>query len=131
MKGPRFLYDWLIKKFRDNWPCFWKAYSWLTAVFVIALFCDAASTIHFMLRAGPEIEMHPVIRCLSRALGPVAGPLFAAAGKAVGGIVLAVYLRKFAAYLFVTVSIISFWAAWYNTWGYKVYRPMILDWFVW
>ena len=64
-------------------------------------------------------------------MGPVAGPLAAAAGKAIVGIALAVYLRKFAAYLFATASIISFWAAWYNIWGYKLYTPMILEWFVW
>jgi len=125
------LHGWLINRFRENWRGFWKTYSWLTAIFVVALFCDAASTIHFMLRAGPEVEIHPIIRCISRAMGPVAGPLATAVGKAIAGIALAVYLRKFAAYLFVTASIISFWAAWYNIWGHKLYTPMIFEWFVW
>jgi len=125
------LHGWLINRFRKNWCGFWKTYSWLIAVFIVALFCDAASTIHFMLRAGPEVEMHPIIRCISRIMGPVVGPLAAATGKAITGIALAVYLRRFAAYLFVTASIISFWAAWYNIWGHKLYTPMILEWFVW
>jgi hypothetical protein len=125
------LKGWLISRFRRNIPGFWKTYRWFIVVFVVALFCDAASTIHFMLRAGPEIEIHPVIRFVSRMLGPVVGPLVAAVGKAFIGLVLAIYLRKFAAHLLITVSIISLWAGWYNIWGYKVYTPMILEWFVW
>jgi len=100
-------------------------------LFVIALFCDAASTIHSMLIEGPDVEIHPVIRLVSRTLGPVAGPLVATAGKTLAGLLVAIYCRRFAAYIFVTASIISFWAAWYNIWGFKVYTPLILKWIPW
>jgi len=100
-------------------------------VFAIALFCDGASTIHFMLREGPEVEIHPAIRFISRILGPVAGPLAATIGKVAAGIIVGVYFRRLAGYIFVTASIISFWAGWYNIWGYRIYTPNILRWIPW
>ena len=123
--------SWLVSKFRENYRGFWKDYRWFVVVFVISLFCDAASTMHFMLREGPDVEMHIVIRFISQALGPVAGPLVGAVGKAVAGVIVGVFCRRFAAYIFVTASIISFWAAWYNMWGYQLYTPIIMEWFPW
>jgi hypothetical protein len=125
------LASWLVSKFRENYRGFWKDYRWFVVVFVISLFCDAASTMHFMLREGPDVEMHIVIRFISRLLGPVAGPLVGAVGKAVAGVIVGVFCRKFAAYIFITASIISFWAAWYNIWGYQLYTPIIMEWFPW
>ena len=123
--------SWLVTKFRENYRGFLKRYQWSIAVFVLALFCDAASTIHFMLVEGPDVEIHPLIRLVSKILGPVAGPLLAAAGKAVTGVVVSIFCRRFATYIFVTASVISLWAAWYNMWGYKVYTPLILKWIPW
>ena len=123
--------SWLVSKFRENYRGFWKDYRWFVVVFVISLFCDAASTMHFMLREGPDVEMHIVIRFISQILGPVAGPLVGAVGKAVAGVIVGVFCRRFAAYIFVTASIISFWAAWYNMWGYQLYTPIIMEWFPW
>jgi hypothetical protein len=84
-----------------------------------------------MLIEGPEVEIHPIIRFISKALGPVVGPVIAAIGKALAGIIVCVFCKRFAAYIFTAASIISFWAAWYNIWGYKVYTPLILKWIPW
>jgi hypothetical protein len=110
------LAGWLVTKFSENYRGFLKDYRWFIAVFVLALFCDAASTIHFMLIAGTDVEMHPLIRMVSKILGPVAGPLLAAVAKAVAGVIVCIFCRRFAAYIFVIASVISFWAAWHNTW---------------
>jgi len=121
----------LIETFRENRRDFFKHYCIFIIIFVLALFCDAASTIHFMLRDGPDVEIHPLIRFVSRLLGPVAGPIIGALTKTVGGIAVCIILRRFAAHILVAASIISFWAAWYNLWGYKVYTPIILQWVSW
>jgi len=119
----------IVSKFKQNSRGFLKDYRWFIVVFTFSLLCDAASTIVFMLREGPNIEMHPVIRYVSEMLGPILGPLLSAAFKIAAGTAVAIYCRRFAAHIFITVSIISFWAAWYNIWGYKIYTPNIMVWF--
>jgi len=125
------LAGWLTTTFRENYRGFWKNYRWLVAVFVVSLFCDAGSTMYFMLKEGPDAEMHIVIRFLARVFGPIAGPLIGAVGKAVTGVLVGIYVRRFAGHIFVTASIISFWAAWYNIWGFRLYTPIIVYWFPW
>lgn len=92
------------------------------------MICDTVTTIRFMSEDGIDAEIHLAIRFISGFLGPVAGPVTGAFGKISAGILVGVFLRSFAAYIFVTASIISFWAASYNQWGYKIYTPVILDW---
>ena len=123
--------SWLLDKFRENYSGFLHRYRWFIAVFVLAIFCDAASTIHFMLIEGPGVEIHPLIRLVSKIFGPVVGPVMAAVGKTLAGVGLCIFCRRFAAYIFVAASIISFWAAWYNIWGYRIYTPLILKWIPW
>jgi len=84
-----------------------------------------------MLRDGIDAEVHLLIQYISKLLRPVMGPIAGALGKMFGGIIVGIFLRRFAAYIFVTASIISFWAAWYNMWGYRIYTPIILDWIPW
>ena len=119
----------IIERFHENRRGFWQKYKYLIIIFLVSLFCDALSTIHFMRRLGPEAEMHLVIRWVSILFGNTMGPLLGALGKAVSGLLVAIYLRRFAIYIFISVSIISLWAAWYNVWGYKVYEPNIFSWF--
>ena len=121
----------IIERLRDNSRGFWGKYYWLTLIFVVSVLCDALSTIHFMRKWGPEAEIHLAIRWTSMLFGNIIGPLIGAFGKAVAGLLVAIYLRRFAVYILITVSIISFWAAWYNVWGYKVYEPNILNWIPW
>ena len=113
-------------RFRNNARGFWGAYRWLLIVFVVSLFCDAASTIYFMIKLGPELEIHPMVRIAARIAGPVAGPLLGASAKALAGILVAIYCRRFAAYILILASLISFWAAWYNVWGIELYWPIFM-----
>ena len=121
----------LLEILTENYRGFIREYRWFIAIFVVAILCDAASTIHFMLQTGPDSEMHIIIRYLSKLLGSIAGPLAGAIGKILSGTIVAIYLRRFAIYIFVTASAISFWAAWYNMWGHRIYVPRILVWFTW
>ena len=121
----------LLSIFKNNSYTFFWDYRWFITIFVVAVICDAITTIHFMLKDGIEAEVHLIIKYISRFLGPVAGPVTGAVGKILGGIVVGIFLRRFAAYIFMTASIISFWAAWYNLWGYKIYKPILLDWIPW
>ena len=120
----------VIERFRSNSHGFWSAHRWLMMAFILALFCDAASTVYFMLHVGPEAELHPAVRIISHILGPVAGPLLSASFKAIAGVCVAIYLRRFARHIFFTVAVISFWAAWYNMWGNAVYTPLFMKWLV-
>jgi hypothetical protein len=115
-------------RFIQNHTGFWMTYRWFIGVFIIAVFCDALSTIHFMNRFGIEGELHPAYYLVSKALGPNLGPLIAAVGKAIAGFAVAIYCRQFAVHIFLAASIISFWAAWYNIWGLHIYSPILLEW---
>lgn len=117
-----------IARFRENSRGFWGVYRWVLIIFVASLLCDAASTTYFMVRTGPEMEINPLVRIASKLFGPIVGPLFGAMVKTVGGIMVAIYFRRFAAYLLILVSLISLWAAWYNIWGIEMYSPMFMRW---
>jgi hypothetical protein len=121
----------IIQRLRDNSRGFWRKYYLVIMIFLAAVLCDALSTIHFMRKWGPEAEIHLAIRWMSMWFGNILGPLIGALGKAIAGLLVAVYLRRFAIYILLAVSIISFWAAWYNVWGYKIYEPNILNWIPW
>ena len=122
----------VITKFRQNYRGFWRSYRWLIIIFIIALLCDAAGTIHFMLKDGANTEeVHPVINLAAKILGPVLGPLFGAIGKAFAGLCVAIYCRRFAPYILITVSVISFWAGWFNVWGNELYVPNIFKYLPW
>ena len=117
----------VIERFRRNLPGFWAQYYWFIILFLIGLLCDAVSTIYFMLHTGkPDDEIHLVIRFAAKIFGPVIGPLLGFAGKALCGLIVCIYLRRWTIYILTPVTILSFWAAWYNIWGYKTnYIPNI------
>jgi hypothetical protein len=119
--------EYLIDLF-DSAGDFWRANIWVLVLFIIALLADGISTIYFMLHEGVDTELHPVVNFVSRIAGPVVGPLIAVSCKAIAGFIVAFYWRRIAVFILLTVSIISFWAAWYNTWGWQVYEANILHW---
>lgn len=114
------------ERFRRNAEGFYEAYRWYFVVFVVALLCDAASTSYFILRDGWQEEIHPLVQLSARAFGPFTGPLLAAVAKAFAGLVVAIYCRRYAAYVFLAPAFISLWAAWYNIWGVNLYIPNAL-----
>ena len=114
------------QRFITNARGFWKTYWWIIVIYCIALLADGISTICFMLAEGADTELHPAVNIAARILGPVAGPLVGVLGKVVAGIIVAIYWRRIAAAILLIVSLMSFWAAWYNTWGWQYYEPGII-----
>lgn len=118
----------LKKRFTQNYIGFWKANLWIIVIYIIALIADGVSTIHFMLNEGIDSELHPAINIAAHIVGPVLGPLIGVIGKAIAGIIVAIYWRRIAWIILLVVSIVSFWAAWYNMWGWQYYEPGIIKW---
>ena len=116
------------ERFIQNSNDFWNTHKWVLALYGVALLADGISTIHFMLAEGTETELHPVVNIAARITGPVLGPLIGVLGKAVAGIIVAIYWRRIAWIILLVVGVVSFWAAWYNTWGWQYYEPGILVW---
>jgi len=107
----------VIQQFRQNSRGFGRRYFLLIVIFTAALFLDAISTVFFMLIDGAQAEMHPLVRIFAINFGPTAGPILAAFFKLFAAFIVTIYWRRFAAHIFITASVISLWAAWYNVWG--------------
>jgi hypothetical protein len=114
-------------RFRENWKGYLRQYRVLLVLTLLASLADMASTIQFMLAHGPGLEGHPFIRMLSELLGPVLGPLVGKGIQLLVAIGLTVFLRRWAAYIFIAVIILYAWAAWYNIWGHDLYYPRLLQ----
>ena len=121
----------LQSRFHNNCPGYIKENRFLISLFLFTLFCDGVSTIYIMREYGPDVEIHPAIQLVSKITGPVIGPLISVLAKGVAGMLVAIYLRRFAAYIFLTATIISLWAAWYNVWEVELHYPNILKWIPW
>jgi len=127
-----FSYKKIIERYRRNVPGFWNAYRWVIILFIIALLSDALSTCHFMLYGDIDSEIHLGIWLAAKIFSPILGPLISFVGKAVAGIFICIYLRRWAIYIFIPIIILSFWAAWYNLWGWKTdYVPNIFRFIPW
>ena len=120
-------------KYASYWGglAFWEKYRWFVIIYLFSLVCDSVSTIFVMLEDGVDVETHLAVRFVSEIFGPIIGPLIGFVGKVVASILVAIYCKRFAVYIFVAVIIISLWAAWYNIWGVNVYTPNILKWIPW
>jgi hypothetical protein len=117
----------IIERLRTNWRGYIRQYHLLLILTALAATADMVSTIYIMLVYGPEAEWHPTIRLLSSALGPVLGPVAGKLWQLAVVVVLTVYLRFWARYIFATIIFIYTWAAWYNIWGRFIYYPFILE----
>jgi len=115
-------------RFMRNWDGFLGQWGIVIVFFCAALLADAVSTIYFMQHEGADAEMHPMVCLVSRWCGPILGPLVGAFGKAAAGLIVAVYWRRIAGFIFGLTSVISLWAAWYNLWGHRIYIPAIYSW---
>ena len=120
--------NYLLQRYFWNELEFWRAHSVLFCILVVALFCDGVSTCWFMTQDCIEIELHPGVYAAAVMFGPIAGPLIAACGKVVAAIVVGLYFRKIAWAIYILATAVSFWAAWYNVWGCRIYTPAILEW---
>ena len=113
-------------RLRENWVGYVREYRVFLVLVLLASLADMASTIHFMLNSSPRAEFHPTVRFLSQFFGPWLGPVLGKAIQFTVIIVLTVFLRRWAVFIFVPVIILYFWAAWYNVWGYQLYYPRLL-----
>ena len=116
----------IVTRLRENWVGYVEEYRIFLVLVLLASLADMASTIHFMLYAGPQAEYHPTVRFAAQFFGPVLGPVFGKAVQFTVIIVLTVFLRRWAIFIFIPVIILYSWAAWYNVWGYHLYYPRLL-----
>ena len=119
--------DSVLRRFRKNRKGFFKSYKWLVAGFLVALMCDALSTVRFMLIRPDDGELHPAVNIAAETLGPVIGPLVGFAGKAIAGLCVSIYCRRWARLILGVAIVMSLWAAWYNIWGIGLYYPNLLQ----
>jgi len=119
-------FDDVKTRLRENWVGYVHEYRVFLVLVVLASLADMASTIHFMLYAGPQAEVHPTVRFASEFFGPWLGPMLGKAIQFTVIIVLTVFLRRWAIFIFIPVIILYSWAAWYNVWGYLLYYPRLL-----
>ena len=118
----------IIERFRTNWSGYVREYRVLLILTVLAALADGVSTVYFMLLGGPEAEGHPAVRLVSMVLGPVFGPILGKLCQFAAVVALTVYLRRWAACIFVAVIVLYTWATWYNVWGCELYYPRLLEW---
>jgi tetrahydromethanopterin S-methyltransferase subunit D len=118
----------ISERFRMNWQGYVRQYRVFLFLTIPVTVADAASTIYFMCRTGPDTEGHPTIRLVSTIIGPILGPVLSKLIQLTIIVTLTVYLHRWAIYIFVAVIILYAWAAWYNVWGCDLYYPRLLDW---
>lgn len=112
----------IVERLRANWPGYLGTYWIFLILLALAAIADMLSTVFFMAIDGPEAESHPIIRLLSVAFGPVLGPVVGKLSQVAAAIVVTVYLRRWALYIFVAAIILYAWAAVYNV----VATPLLL-----
>lgn len=104
-------------RFEANLAGFLNAHQWVVGVFLTALATDAISTSYFLISRPGEEELHPAVSAAIGIAGPIAGPMIGFFGKAIPGLFVAIYLRRWARVILLSSSGISLIAAWYNVWG--------------
>lgn len=122
MRVPRFLRP-IWVRLRWNARTYLSRYRWWLTAAVVAAGLDLASTMIFMLRDGVDAEAHPVIRLVAQYCGPILGPILGKACQLAALVLVTLYARPLAIPVFVAVTILYGWAAWYNVWGADWYVP--------
>lgn len=115
-------------EFKKKWRQLWQSWWWLFLIFVITLFMDAISTIHFMRMVGPEAELHPAVRMVSYLFGPVVGPILAVFGKAIAMVLVLFYLKRWAPVVLTVSSVLYLLAFFYNLYAVDLYLSGRLPW---
>jgi hypothetical protein len=105
------------ERFHQNYQGFGSTFRWFILIFVIAQFSDALSTCYFMNKIGWQYEFHPLVRHSARIFGTTWGPMLSFVFKASSGVVVAIYLRKYARLIFLGTASTASLAAFYNVWS--------------
>ena len=98
---------------------------YLTVAFIAAA-ADFWSTYRAMSTEGVESELHPVIRLVSFILGPFVGPLVGKVAQYAALIVVTVLWRPCARIIFILITALYLYAAWFNLWGNELYTPLFV-----
>ena len=122
----RGIYHFYARRIRSNFPGFFREFAVYIAAVVLAAGLDFASTSQFMTDGGIDDELHPVIRLVSHLFGPVTGPLIGKLGQLAAVLFLALVFRRAARVIFIPVTLIYLYAAWFNTFGVYLYTPLFL-----
>jgi hypothetical protein len=78
---------------------------------------------------GLDQEVHPAVRIVSNIFGPVVGPVVGKVCQLAAILLVTIYLRPQAKYIFLIVAMLYSWAAWFNVWGRNIYVPRVFEWF--
>ena len=101
---------------------FWKKHCFLSILLLAAFIFDTLSTIYFMENYGIELEIHPLVRTSAMLLGPVSGTILSSfLFRAVAGVMLAMYLKRFSAWVLTLPIITSTIAGFINFFGYGIF----------
>jgi len=119
----------VVDRFRRNSVGYFTEFRFFLAITFVAALLDRLSTIHFMKLDGPDQEMHPAVRIVSNVFGTVAGPVIGKVCQLAAIMLVTIYLRPQAKYIFLVVVVLYCWAAWFNVWGRYIYVPRVLEWF--
>ena len=111
-----------------NYQGYWQRYYWLLIVTFIAALADLMSTIRFMTAEGIEQELHPAIRIVAFITGPIVGPIIGKLAQLAAILLVTLYTRRIAIFIFIAATMMYSWAAWYNIWGRDFYTPLLIEW---
>ena len=102
------------RQFKQNLQGFFIDFRMPIYCLIITAALDAISTHHFMSLAGAHIEIHPYIRMLSIHLGIIWGPIVGKASQVAVGMIVVIYLRRYAAIILWTACLLYFMAFCFN-----------------
>ena len=101
-------------RFLRNNLKFWQRYRILVYLLIVASTLDFFSTMHFMKLNGIDDEVHPHIWMLSKWFGTTAGPLLGKILQLTLGLVIAIYVIKWAKLILWAGILMYTFAFWHN-----------------
>ena len=101
-------------RFEIHLAGFFREYRWVVAAFLAALAAATTNTSYFLIARPGEEELHPAVNVAICLAGPIGGPVIGFFGKAIPGLVIAIYLRRWAKVILLAASAIALTAAWYK-----------------
>ena len=111
------------KNFEQAFQDFWKKNHLLFILLLAALLFDTVSTIYFMKTEGVCLEIHPLVRASATVLGPVSGTILSSfLFRAVTGLLLAVFLRRYSTWVLIMPMVTSTIAGFINFFGYGIFH---------
>ena len=129
MKGfMRALVEHVSARWRARWGGYLAAFAPYLAVSFIAAAADFWSTYSFMSAEGVGDELHPAIRLLCWVLGPFLGALLGKLIQYAALVAVTVLWRPYARIIFIPVTVLYLYAAWWNLWGKDLYTPLFVKW---